>query len=480
MSTSSSYDAHYVHTNIIFDPIVGAIPFTKPVGDHVAEQDLIDSHWVQRLKRIHQLQSAWWVFPSAEHSRFPHSLGVMHLAGEFAYHLHGFLCECAPSDERAALPSLNKFVETARVAGLLHDIGHGPFGHFFDDIYLACWDLDHESLGRIIVETELGPMIGDIRRSPYGEMEDHEKLDPADIGKLICKRLPAEEEAGMPSWLRVLRTLFVGPVTVDNLDFVARDGYMTGVSPQAVDCQRILYYTHVIWPNGSSRPQVVLQDRAVSALARFLQTRLALFQTVYHHRVAQAIEFEMESVFEDTVKDFLASDRSPTDQLDKYRRLDDWSFITRGYQLASDGLSRTKQAWEAIITRNPRWQLVYERTEYVTDPPTLLAPHSEKDIEREIETELTKDPSDTRCGQVIRVRIQKNDAIPEGTLCIYCPNLPPDERQVAISEMLHGLLPGLTLTIRVFTTHSDIAYVRGKARTVLARLGRTGRGTTNV
>src|SRR5690606_8614296 len=68
--------------SLAHDPIHGFIPFVSRSGlppDEVAEQDIIDHPWLQRLRQIHQLQTAWWVFPSAEHMRFQHVLGVMHL-----------------------------------------------------------------------------------------------------------------------------------------------------------------------------------------------------------------------------------------------------------------------------------------------------------------------------------------------------------------------------------------------------------------
>jgi len=72
---------------LIADPIHQYILFTVPEGKSAAEmteQTIIDSPWMQRLRRIYQLQSARWVYPAAEHSRFQHSLGTMHMAGEFA------------------------------------------------------------------------------------------------------------------------------------------------------------------------------------------------------------------------------------------------------------------------------------------------------------------------------------------------------------------------------------------------------------
>src|SRR5512139_2811160 len=79
----------YDDVHLIADPLYGYLRITTPHDDgEIAESDILDDPWVQRLKRIHQLQSSWWVFPTAEHSRFVHSLGVMHLAGVLGAHLY--------------------------------------------------------------------------------------------------------------------------------------------------------------------------------------------------------------------------------------------------------------------------------------------------------------------------------------------------------------------------------------------------------
>src|SRR5437867_5558413 len=87
-------DSEYEGTALIADPIHRYMQFTVPEKKgEVTEKALIDSAWVQRLRYIYQLQSARWVFPSAEHSRFQHSLGTMHVAGRFARHLYPFLAK---------------------------------------------------------------------------------------------------------------------------------------------------------------------------------------------------------------------------------------------------------------------------------------------------------------------------------------------------------------------------------------------------
>jgi len=134
-----------------------------PVLKKKTERDLIDSEWMQRLRRIHQLQNAMWVYPSAEHTRFQHSLGTMHMAGKFARHLYSSLKKECPN-----VPSLCFIEELFRVAGLLHDIGHGPYGHFFDDNFLHKYKLTHESLGKEIIVKKMGKTIKELRRSPSG------------------------------------------------------------------------------------------------------------------------------------------------------------------------------------------------------------------------------------------------------------------------------------------------------------------------
>src|SRR5438445_13707684 len=110
----------YQGRGLIADPIHQYILYTRPgaIPGEATEQDLIDTPWVQRLRRIPQLQSARWVFPAAEHSRFQHSLGVMHLSGRLAQQLYPSLKAVFPET-----PSLPPIEERLRVAGLLHDGG---------------------------------------------------------------------------------------------------------------------------------------------------------------------------------------------------------------------------------------------------------------------------------------------------------------------------------------------------------------------
>ena len=167
--------ARFAAVNLISDPIHGYIELTKRLSsatamaagladEATAEEDLLDTVWLQRLRRISQLQSARWVFPTAEHSRFTHGLGVMHEAGLWARQLYPSLAESlATVAPGVPVPSEGLVVETLRVAGLLHDVGHGPFAHFYDEHVLARFPapadarrsgakaLTHEDLSQLIV-----------------------------------------------------------------------------------------------------------------------------------------------------------------------------------------------------------------------------------------------------------------------------------------------------------------------------------------
>src|SRR5947207_6006407 len=194
--------SEYSRVNLSSDPIYRYLRITKGgpggVAGQASEQDLVDAAWLQRLRRIHQLQSAWWVFATAEHSRFQHALGAMHLAGEWSRHLYPSLkAACADA------PSPQLVEETMRIAGLLHDVGHGPFGHFFDENYLDRWGIDHEVIGRTLVNGELEPMLAGVCASPNVDFEPGEKLLPAWIAYLISTDELHGFEA--PAWLSSLK-----------------------------------------------------------------------------------------------------------------------------------------------------------------------------------------------------------------------------------------------------------------------------------
>jgi uncharacterized protein len=343
----------YDGTALFGDPVHGYISFTTPrATGEKTEKDLIDTLWMQRLRQIYQLQSARWVYPSAEHSRFQHSLGALHLAGRFARHLYPSLKAAAPD-----CPSANYIEELLRVTALLHDVGHGPFGHFFDDNYLEQFGLTHEKLGQHIIKTELAEIIRDIRRSPHGEFAKKEKLDPEQIAFLIGKGVQPASTAKKQQWLIFLQPLLSGIYTVDNLDYVMRDAYMCGVAIGAVDIDRLMYYTFF------TDKGLTLHKSGLTALNMFLNARLYMYTNVYYHRTTRAIDEHLKELFKDTMAALFPY--NPVENLKAYLELTDWSLLEAVRKWHSNGEGSTAalgREWAAILSREVKWKMAYDVT----------------------------------------------------------------------------------------------------------------------
>ena len=381
--------------NLISDPIHGYVELTKRLTrdesdalgldrEDVAEEDLLDTAWLQRMRRISQLQSARWVFPTAEHSRFTHGLGVMHEAGVWARALYPSLAS-ALTRAGTTPPSEGLVVETLRVAGLLHDVGHGPFAHFFDDQVLAAFPapsddrrpggkaLTHEDLSQLIIERELGELIAGLRRAP-GRVPERdafsrdEWVDPRWVSFLVSK--PALVDPGMPHWLRWIQPLLSGVFTVDNLDYVRRDAWMTGVAIE-VDVERLRRYAFI------GERGLTLFEPGLGSLEQFLTSRLFLYQQVYFHRTVRAIDLDLAEAFGPSIR-AIFGDGSPAESLSAYADLDEYALLHRAARWArgedvtaapepGDGRVTPEVAdtWRAVLLRRPRWRSEAElRLEY--------------------------------------------------------------------------------------------------------------------
>jgi uncharacterized protein len=401
--------------NLISDPIHGYVELTKRRSpaelqaaglpdEDVAEDDLLDTAWLQRLRRISQLQSARWVFPTAEHSRFTHGLGVMHEAGLWARSLYPSLRSAlgtlAPGEP---IPSEGLVVETLRVAGLLHDVGHGPFAHFFDERVLAAFpapsdtrrtgekSLSHEDLGQLIIEGKLGSLIRGLRRAPGAVPERDafaaaESIDPAWVSFLISK--PALADPSMPRWVRLLQPLLSGVFTVDNLDYVRRDAFFTGVRV-GIDVERLRRYAYI------SARGLTLYEPGVTALEGFLNARLLLYQQVYFHRTVRAIDLDLRDVFEPSIRALFGAD-SPAGRLSGYVDLDEYALLhqaarwARGEDVATGSMTPgdgrvgrdVADAWRRILLRRPSWRsdaelrVTYERGAFPEAEVAALGPET--------------------------------------------------------------------------------------------------------
>src|SRR5512136_2553207 len=117
----------------------------------------------------------------------------------------------------------------------------------------------------------------------------------------------------------MLRQLFSGVYTVDNLDYVQRDAYMTGFSLDMVDIPRLRYYTFF------TKEGVTLHSSGISAMGRFLNARLNLYSNVYFHRTTRALDLHLQEIFSETIH--LIFPGNPLKNLDNYQHCDEWSLF---------------------------------------------------------------------------------------------------------------------------------------------------------
>jgi uncharacterized protein len=430
----------YAGIALIADPIHRYIQFTVPRhSGEVTEKHIIDSTWVQRLRCIYQLQSTRWVYPSAEHSRFQHSLGAMHLAGEFARHLYPSLNRTLGGE----CPSLPFVEEYLRITGLLHDVGHGPFGHFFDDNFLVNFGITHEDIGQVIIREKLGDLIRQLRRGPGGPFASGEELQPEDIAFPIKKT--GKDDPSKPRWLRLLQPLVSGIFTFDNLDYVSRDSYMCGVSVGPIDRERLMYYTFLS-PDG-----LTLHRAGNAALTMFLNARLYLYTNVYYHRTSRALDLHLREIFPETMP--LIFPGNPLDHMDDYLYLTDWSLLEK----VSDW-HRNKQAhqdlaeeWRQILRREVKWKMAYDRTLSLNELRYGIELIQEADWEKRIRAALP----DSLRDLVFRVDMATQDPRPEnpfamGKKQIYIYDPPTGEiTKESLTELLR-FIPAKVVQFRVY------------------------------
>ena len=225
-----------------------------PIHDFVRvnsnELKIIDTPIFQRLRRIRQLSGAHLIYPGAQHTRFEHSLGVMHIASMAGHALN----------EKGIVSSDN--IQNLRFAGLLHDIGHGPFSHLFEEL-LQKRKMSHEDIGRdIILKTQIGDLI-----SANG----------------FNKKFITELAFG-DSKFQFMNEIISGALSADIMDYLLRDGYFTGAEHAKIDHNRLTYSLDVY------KNKLALEKSALVNFETMMISRYQMFKAVYFHKTVRAGE----------------------------------------------------------------------------------------------------------------------------------------------------------------------------------------------
>lgn len=277
-----------VHDMILFHR-EGDSP-TDPVewGDALL-LELLDAPAVQRLRRISQLGHASRIYPCAEHARFSHALGVLHLAKRILTALlrrHPGLLE--PRD-----------VLIVKVAALLHDVGHGPYSHVFEHLHPRMGN--HESWGWRIITDETG-LASVIRRH--------------------CQRLGLDAEAFFQGLAVVLghqpttpalaigRQVISSQLDADRMDYLLRDAHFTGVSYGRYDLEWLLHSLRAREVEGVNRLCVDI-SRGPAALESYVVARDHMYRQVYDHKTVRAFEVLLIHLFSTLVHHWRESSLLP-------------------------------------------------------------------------------------------------------------------------------------------------------------------------
>jgi len=231
---------------IINDPVYG---FISIPGDLI--YDIIEHPWFQRLRNIKQLGLTSFVYPGANHSRFQHCLGALHLMDTALKTLKDKKVNISQSEEEASL-----------IAILLHDIGHGPFSHALETSLIK--GITHEDLSLLLME----------------------KLNESFKGKLD---LAAEIFRGSYS-RKFFHELIAGQVDMDRLDYLRRDSFFTGVIEGSVGSDRIIRMLNVV------NDSLVIDEKGIYSLEKFLIARRLMYWQVYMHKTVLSSESLLANV----------------------------------------------------------------------------------------------------------------------------------------------------------------------------------------
>ena len=239
------------------DPIHGLIELSE------TEVKLIDTKVFQRLRRIRQLAMASLVYPSALHTRFEHSIGVMHIAGR--------ICTELQKVESNKITAAD--IKLVRIAALLHDVGHGPFSHVSEDL-LERYARDQTGIGETREKIHEQITVDFIQTDP----EIRSILDDDEEREFVVTLI---KEKDMRDWRR---NVISSELDADKMDYLLRDSYFAGVQYGQYDLEQIIESCRIDTDRNTT--SLVMSSAGIYALEQLLLARYHMTQQVYWHKVS--------------------------------------------------------------------------------------------------------------------------------------------------------------------------------------------------
>ena len=281
----------------ITDPIHRYIRFSE------TEREIVDTIIFQRLRGIRQLAGAHLVYPSAQHSRFEHSIGTMHIAG---YAGETLFSKGYFGDEDK--------VQQLRLAALLHDVGHGPFSHLFEEVLMEKHNVNHEDMGKqIISRSEISDILG---KHGYNSSD-------------ICKLSFGQSN------IQFFNEIISGALSADMMDYLPRDSLFTGVEYGKIDYHRLISSFEV-----TTDGHLAINKSALYSLESMLISRYEMYKAVYFHKTVRSAEVML-------LRSIMLADEqlNLTDKtLNKYLSLTDEITLERIRLLGNDNKSAVRLA----------------------------------------------------------------------------------------------------------------------------------------
>jgi len=316
------------------DPIHGSINISE------GELLIIDSKPFQRLRNIKQLATTYLIYPGAEHTRFGHSIGVMHLVSKaFDSALENY--EKRTGEKLFDDVRKKWYRQILRLIALTHDLGHAPFSHASEDLFEA--GLEHEDYTkRVIIETEVAGLIIKIGEQFRNEHGEDYYITPELLWMIYGEKEPElNAEYKMPDY-KFLKSFMDSELDCDKMDYLLRDAYHCGISYGKFDLNRLLSTLNIYKNEAENVMYLAVERGGLHAFEEFVIARYFMFIQVYFHKTRRYLD----KLLIECIKLILPDQKFPTD-IQKYLNYDDcviWDKIKEaqkaGEQVAIDLLER--------------------------------------------------------------------------------------------------------------------------------------------